>query len=107
VEAVVITRIVRIVFLAMFFIESLIAGQATDAKKILSDIRAALGGEQNVAALKTTAIEGQSSRVRPDGSTVAQDLWAPTPRPSRWRTEEAATGDGAPGVCALCDRRSR
>jgi hypothetical protein len=41
---------------------------------VLSQIRTALGGEEKLAAVKSIAVEGQSMRPAPDGSTVAQNF---------------------------------
>src|SRR5262245_36061225 len=64
-----VTRTIQAVFLALLAAEVLVVGQGADAKKVLSDLRAALGGEDKVAAVKTIAVEGQSTRVAPDGET--------------------------------------
>ena len=64
-----ITRTIQAVFLTVLATQVLVLGQGADAKKVLSDLRAALGGEDKVAAVKTIAIEGQATRVSPDGET--------------------------------------
>ena len=43
-------------------------------KRVLSQIRTALGGDDKLAAVKSIAVEGQTMRPAPDGSTVAQDF---------------------------------
>jgi hypothetical protein len=52
---------------------ALVAGQAGDVDKILAQARAALGGEK-LAALKTFAATGQSTRVVGDTSSPAADM---------------------------------
>jgi len=64
-----VTRAIQAVFLTILAAEVLVTAQGTDAKKVLGELRAALGGEDKVAAVKTIAIEGQSTRVSPDGET--------------------------------------
>jgi hypothetical protein len=63
-----ITRTIQAMFVAVLAAEVLVHGQA-DAKKVLSELRAALGGEDKIAAVKTIAVEGVSLRVAPDGET--------------------------------------
>jgi hypothetical protein len=84
---VIIKRIVHAICLLFFLVPAALAGQATDVKRILSDIRAALGGDQKLAAVKTVSIEGQASRIATDGSqpmardlAIAIDLSGPQPK---------------------------
>jgi hypothetical protein len=63
------TRVVYGAVVTMVAAQALLVGQTPDVGKILADVRAALGGESRLAALKTLAIEGRTSRVAPDGSS--------------------------------------
>lgn len=54
--------------------QALAFGQTGDANKVLADARAALGGEKKLAALKTLAASGQSSRVMGETSTPPSDI---------------------------------
>jgi hypothetical protein len=60
---------VQAVFLSLLAAEVLVVGQGADAKRVLSEIRTALGGEEKVSAVKTVAIEGQVSRPAPNGTS--------------------------------------
>jgi hypothetical protein len=42
--------------------EALVVGQGPDAMKLLADVRAALGGEEKLAAVKSVAVEGRMTR---------------------------------------------
>src|SRR5262245_39858847 len=67
-------RTLQAVFLSLLAVEVLVAGQGADAKKVLSDLRAALGGEDKLNAVKTVAVEGRVTRSRPDGTSSASDF---------------------------------
>ncbi|HEX5069831.1 MAG TPA: hypothetical protein VFV78_06405 [Vicinamibacterales bacterium] len=67
-------RTLQAVFLAMFAIEALVVGQGTEVKRVLGEIRAALGGEDKVAAVKSLSADGRATRLLPDGSPVDQNF---------------------------------
>ena len=69
-----IKRILHIVFLAFFLIQAAVGGQGSEVTRILGEIRSALGGDSTLASVKTLAIEGQTTRVTPNGDSVAQDF---------------------------------
>ena len=52
---------------------TLASGQTADVNKILADARAALGGEKKLAAVKTLAATGQSTRVVNEQSSAPTD----------------------------------
>lgn len=62
-------RMLQAVFLSILAAEVLVVGQGADAKRVLSEIRAALGGDEKLDAVKTVAIEGQVSRPMPNGTS--------------------------------------
>ena len=65
-------RTLQAVGLAIFAAQALVVGQSSEVTRVLSQIRTALGGEAKIAAVKSIAVEGQSMRPAPDGSTSAQ-----------------------------------
>jgi len=65
---------VHAVFLSLLAAEVLVVGQGADAKRVLSEIRTALGGDEKVGAVKTVAIEGQVSRPAPNGTSSASSF---------------------------------
>lgn len=67
-------RTVQAVFLGLLAAEVLVVGQGADAKKVLAEVRAALGGDDKVAAVKSLAIQGQVTKSGPDGSSMASDF---------------------------------
>jgi hypothetical protein len=67
-------RTVQAMVLAISAAEVLVVGQGTDAAKILAGVRAALGGDARLSAVKTVAIDGQSAKAGPDGQSVANDF---------------------------------
>jgi hypothetical protein len=71
-------RTIQALFLSLLAAEVLVVGQGADAKRVLTELRAALGGEEKLSAVKTVAIEGQVSRPSPNGTSTA--------RISNWRS---------------------
>jgi hypothetical protein len=71
-------RVIQAVVLTVLAAQVLAASQGADAKRVLNELRAALGGEDKLAAVKTLSVQGQSARVGPDGQTSsASDFeWA-------------------------------
>lgn len=67
-------RVAQAVFLSLLAVQVLVAGQGADAKRVLSELRAALGGEEKLSAVKTISIEGQVVRPRPDGTSNANSF---------------------------------
>lgn len=67
-------RTLQAVFLTVFAAQALVVGQSGEVTRVLSEIRAALGGNDRLAAVKTMAVEGQTTRPAPDGSSTAQDF---------------------------------
>lgn len=69
-----IKRILHLVFLAFFLVQAAVGGQGSEVRRILSEIRAALGGDQSLAAVKTLSMEGQTTRTVPSGESVVQEF---------------------------------
>ena len=67
-------RTIQAIFLSLLAAEVLVVGQGADAKRVLTELRAALGGEDKLNAVKSVAIEGQVTRSRPDGTSSASDF---------------------------------
>jgi len=53
---------------------ALVLGQAGDVNKVLADMRAALGGADTVAAVKTVTAVGRSARTNANGMTTEGDI---------------------------------
>jgi hypothetical protein len=67
-------RTIQAIFLSLLAAEVLVVGQGADAKRVLTELRAALGGEEKLNAVKSVAIEGQVTRPRPDGTSSSSDF---------------------------------
>jgi hypothetical protein len=67
-------RVVQAVLLSLLAAEVLVVGQGADAKRVLSELRTALGGEEKLSAVKTVAIEGQVTRPGPEGTSRSSDF---------------------------------
>lgn len=67
-------RTLQAIFLSLLAAEVLIVGQGEEARRVLSQLRAALGGEDKLAAVKTVAIEGQVTRSTSNGTSNASDF---------------------------------
>ena len=53
---------------------ALVLGQAGDVNKVLADMRAALGGADKVAAVKSLTAVGKSARTNSQGNTTEGDI---------------------------------
>ena len=67
-------RTIQAIFLSLLAAEVLVVGQGADAKRVLTELRAALGGEDKLSAVKSLAVQGQVTRSRPDGTSSASDF---------------------------------
>jgi len=67
-------RTIQALFLSLLAAEVLVVGQGADAKRVLTELRAALGGEEKLSAVKTVAIEGQVTRSGPEGASMSSDF---------------------------------
>jgi hypothetical protein len=67
-------RTLQAVCLAVFAAQALVVGQGSEVKRILADIRTALGGEAKLAAVRTIAVEGQTTRPTGDGTSTTRDF---------------------------------
>lgn len=61
-------RTLQAVFLTLLAAEVLVVGQGDEARRVLGGIRAALGGEEKLSAVRTLTVEGQLTRVINDAS---------------------------------------
>jgi hypothetical protein len=69
-------------------------GQGADAKKIVADIRAALGGEDKLAALKTISVEGQVSKVVNENTSAGSDFELAIELPGKYMKREVFASIG-------------
>lgn len=81
-------KTIQAVFLTLLAAQVLVVGQGADAKKIVADIRAALGGEEKLAALKTIAVEGQVSKVVNESTSAGSDFELAIELPGKYMKRE-------------------
>jgi hypothetical protein len=81
-------KTIQAVFLTLLAAQVLVVGQGADAKKIVADIRAALGGEEKLAALKTIAVEGQVSKVVNESTSAGTDFELAIELPGKYMKQE-------------------
>ncbi|HUR20556.1 MAG TPA: hypothetical protein VMZ90_07095 [Vicinamibacterales bacterium] len=67
-------KLMNVVIVALVAGPALVLGQAGDVNKVLADMRAALGGADKVAAVKTMTAVGTSARTNSSGSTTEGEL---------------------------------
>ena len=67
-------KLMNAIVVAMVAGPALVLGQAGDVNKILADMRAALGGADKVAAVKTLTAVGKSARTNSQGATTEGDV---------------------------------
>lgn len=63
-------RIFQFVIVTVLAAQALVVGQGPDAMKLLADVRAALGGEEKLAAVKSVAVEGRLTKSSGGQSSV-------------------------------------
>ena len=66
-------RVLQGTFIVLMAAEVLVVGQGADVSKVLADLRAALGGDR-MAAVKTVAIEGRSTRSGQNNTSATSDF---------------------------------
>lgn len=88
-------KTIQAVFLTLLAAQVLVVGQGADAKKIVADIRAALGGEEKLATLKTIAVEGQVSKVVNENTSAGSDFELAIELPGKYMKREVFASIGA------------
>lgn len=67
-------KLMNVLVVTMVAGPALVLGQAGDVNKVLADLRAALGGADKVAAVKTVTAVGRSARTNANGMTTEGDI---------------------------------
>lgn len=67
-------KVMNVLIVALVAGPALVLGQAGDVNKVLADMRAALGGADKIAAVKTLTAVGKSARTNSQGATIEGDL---------------------------------
>src|SRR5262245_60149004 len=81
-------RAICIVGILVMACGGLVIAQNTDAKKVLADVRAALGGEDKLAAVKTLTVSGRSARVSNGASAAPTDFELAAELPNKFMKKD-------------------
>jgi hypothetical protein len=77
---------------------ALVLGQAGDVNKVLADMRAALGGADKVAAVKTLTAVGKTARTNSQGNTTEGELELAMELPDKYVTRSVIANLGSMSV---------
>jgi hypothetical protein len=91
-------KLMNVVVVALVAGPALVLGQAGDVNKVLADMRAALGGADKVAAVKTLTAVGKSARTNSQGATVEGDLELAMELPDKYVTRTVVANLGTMSV---------
>jgi hypothetical protein len=78
--------------------QALVIGQGSEVARVLAAMRAALGGEAALSAVKTVSIEGRATRSRPDGSSSETDLDVAMELPGKFVKREVIANLGGTAI---------
>jgi hypothetical protein len=68
------SKVMNVVVVAMLAVPSLVIGQAGDVNKVLADMKAAIGGAEKVAAVKTLTATGRTLRTNAAGTATENEF---------------------------------
>jgi len=87
-------RLMGVLVVTMLASPAMVSGQAVDANKVLTEMQAALGGTEKLAAIKTLTVEGMLRRVTPRGTLeLTMELALELPDKYVTRTQLTAQGN--------------
>ena len=81
-------RALQSAFVLTLAAQALVIGQSAEVGRILAAMRAALGGDAALSAVKTVSVEGRATRSRPDGSSSESDFEMAMELPDRFVKRE-------------------
>ncbi|MEO6222513.1 MAG: hypothetical protein ABIP90_04630, partial [Vicinamibacterales bacterium] len=91
-------KLMNVLVVALVAGPALVLGQAGDVNKILADMRAALGGADKVAAVKTLTAVGKSARTNSQGATTEGDLEVAMELPDKYVARTVVANMGTMSV---------
>jgi hypothetical protein len=91
-------KVMNVLVVALVAGPALVLGQAGDVNKVLADMRAALGGADKVAAVKTLTAVGKSARTNSQGASVEGDLELAMELPDKYVTRTVVANMGSMSV---------
>jgi hypothetical protein len=91
-------RLMNMLVVVMVAGPALVLGQAGDVNKILADMRAALGGADKVAAVKTVTAVGRTQRTNASGTATESEVELAMELPDKYVTRNAIVNMGTMSV---------
>ena len=91
-------KMMNVLVVALVAGPALVLGQAGDVNKVLADMRAALGGADKVAAVKTLTAVGKSARTNSQGATVEGELEVAMELPDKYVARSVVVNMGTMSV---------
>ncbi len=67
-------KVMNVLVVAMLAVPAVVLGQADDVGKVLADMKAALGGADKIAAVKSMTALGRTLRTNPTGTTSESEF---------------------------------
>jgi hypothetical protein len=91
-------KVMNVLVVALVAGPALVLGQAGDVNKVLADMRAALGGADKIAAVKTLTAVGKSARTNSQGTTTEGELELAMELPDKYVTRTVVANLGTMSV---------
>lgn len=91
-------KVMNVMVVAMLAVPSLVIGQAGDVNKVLADMKAALGGEDKVAAVKTLTATGRTLRTNAAGTTSENEFELAMELPDKYMMRSVLANMGTMSV---------
>ena len=91
-------KLMNVLAVALVAGPALVLGQAGDVNKVLADMRAALGGADKVAAVKTLTAVGKTARTNSQGATTEGELELAMELPDKYVTRSVVVNMGTMSV---------
>lgn len=91
-------KVMNVMVVAMLAVPALVLGQAGDVNKVLADMKAALGGEDKVAAVKSVTATGRTLRTNAAGTTSENEFELAMELPDKYMMRSVLANMGTMSV---------
>lgn len=91
-------KVMNVMVVAMLAVPSLVIGQGGDVHKVLADMKAALGGEDKVAAVKSVTATGRTLRTNASGTTSENEFELAMELPDKYMMRSVLANMGTMSV---------
>lgn len=91
-------KVMNVMVVAMLAVPALVIGQAGDVNKVLADMKAALGGEDKVAAVKSVTATGRTLRTNASGTTSENEFELAMELPDKYMMRSVLANMGTMSV---------